>query len=212
MTFRSACRGGVLALAGSLAFGPPPSRAGEEPKARVPDLSGRWKLNKELSDAAASASTDSQGARGPSQPKAGADLQTPGRGGHGAAGARTSRPTVPRPDDDPRGPAQAADAGETLTITQTDLEIAVLDKAGQARSLYPNGKTYKADEGASEVRSQWKDGSLLVEKKNVSGWRATETWQVAPDRSRLTVVVRIEGGSRPRATVKRVFDRAEPAP
>ncbi|HUL77094.1 MAG TPA: hypothetical protein VL691_07500, partial [Vicinamibacteria bacterium] len=216
---RLVCLGAALAVACGVALGPRPAAAAEESKGSAADLSGHWKVNKALSDdVQGKPGTSPEGESGheASAPRAGADaaLQGPrsGRGSHGSAGSRTSRPSVPAPDDDPRGPQKVAEAGETLTITQTEVEIAVVDKTGQARSLYPNGKTYKADDGASDVRSYWKDGSLVVEKKNVRGWRLTETWQLAPDRSRLTVVWHLEGGSRPKSNLKRVYDRVEPSP
>jgi hypothetical protein len=87
------------------------------------------------------------------------------------------------------------------------LVIAVAEKAGGQREYYPNGRTYKADEGQSDVKSEWRAGRLVFEKKTRQGWHLAETWQVAPDRSRLTIETRIEGGGRPKGSVTRVYDR-----
>ena len=177
MNIRWACLGGALVMAAGTGFGPPSARAGERPRTGAVDLSGEWRLNKQLSD-----------------------------GGQPTAPASSER----QRDRDAPGPA--AEPGATLTITQTELEVVVQEKPGQARSFYPNGKAYKADDGASDIRSQWKDGVLLVEKKNARGWKLTETWQLAPDGKRLSLDWRLEGGGRPRTAVRRVYDRVEPGP
>ena len=86
------------------------------------------------------------------------------------------------------------------------------DKPGQVRSFYPNGKTYKADDGASNITSSWKNGALLFEKRNARGWRLTELWQVTPNGAQIQVESRIEGGGYKKSVTKRVYDRvAEPA-
>jgi hypothetical protein len=96
-----------------------------------------------------------------------------------------------------------------MTVTQADSQIVVAETPGQTRNLYPNGKTYKADEGATQIRTSWENGRLVVEKKNVHGWRLVETWELAPDRSRVTVHLQFEGGKRPKLTLTRVYDRAD---
>jgi len=218
MKLRWTCLSGGLAIAAGLAFGPPQARADEKGQARLADLSGHWKVNKDLSDAepaAVGTSGEGQGGHDGSNVTSGRD--SPGEdaarreggrhGGGSSGGARTGRTsTAPGSDDDPRGARRTAEPQE-LTITQTELEIVVEEKPGQTRNLYPNGKTYKADEGASQIKTSWRDGALVVEKKNVRGWKLTETWQLSPDRSRLGVDLRLEGGSRPRMSLKRVYDR-----
>jgi hypothetical protein len=147
------------------------------------DLSGRWRLNLSLSSANAAAAPSATTA--PPQKKS----DEPAGKADGKAEAAKDVPVV------------------ELAITQTEAAIAVDEKPGAPRQYYPNGKTYKADDGQSDIRSQWRDGRLLFEKKTRQGWRLTETWEVAPDRNRLTVETRVEGGGRPKALVKRVYDR-----
>lgn len=212
MLLRSACISGALALAAGVAFGPAGARAEEKPRASTADLSGRWRLNKELSDNAqpgySAPRSVAQGADAGAKESGGGGGSYRGAGGGGRG--RTSRPSAPGGvDDDPRGVQRAAQPAEELTITQTELAIAVQETPGQTRTYYPNGRTYKTDDGASEINAQWRDGTLVVAKKNTRGWKLTETWRLAPDRSRLTVDLRLEGGSRPKLSLRRVYDRAE---
>ena len=212
MHVRLACLSGVLVIAAAVAFVPAPARSEDKSKAGTADLSGRWKLNKELSDKdqpqyspkaaeAAAAGAEAAADRGGSG----------GRGrGSGTRGGASRPPTPGGADDDPRGAQRAAEPAEEMTITQTEPEIVVEEKPGQPRAFYPNGKAYKADDGASDVKSTWSDGGLVVEKKNARGWKLTETWRLAPDRKRLTVDLRLQGGGRPKVATRRVYDRVEP--
>jgi hypothetical protein len=114
-------------------------------------------------------------------------------------------------------PDKKDDAGSgapaELTIRQSETTVVVTEKPGATREYYPNGRTYKADEGQSDVRSQWRGGQLVYEKRSQRGWKVSESWQIAPDRSRLTVEVRASGGGQQKVAVKRVYDRVtEPAP
>ena len=223
MSARWAWLCGTLVIAAGVGLGPARIRGEEGSKVRPADLSGRWKLNRELSDdeeAKASATIAGQIARDSSSNGSNGDSQggSSGRGGRGrrggggGGGGRVSRPSDEAGDDlDPRGPRRTAGAAEALTITQTEPEIVVAELSGATRSFYPDGRSYKADEGASDVKARWRDGTLVVEKKSVHGWKLTETWQLSSDRSRLEVSLRFEGGSRPRLSFKRVYDRAQPS-
>jgi hypothetical protein len=99
---------------------------------------------------------------------------------------------------------------EELLIAQGEAEIAVDEKFGRLRRLHPDGKKYKTDNGASEIKSYWKDGRLVVETKRARG-SSIETWERVPDGSRLIVSVRLEGGVGPRLELKRIYDLAPAA-
>jgi hypothetical protein len=214
MKVRLGCLGAILAM--SVLLGPPWASGEEGPGSGHPDLSGHWKLNKQLSDdeQAKLRTTDQDGGgREPSQREGAAEPEgegsrggEDGRGGHGDG--ERGRASVAAPDDDPRGPRQPAAPWDSLTITETDLQVVVEGNTGQTRNFYPNGKTYNADDGASQVKTTWKDGALVFEKKNMHGWRETEIWQLSPERNRLRVDVRVEGGKRPRLSFTRVYDRS----
>ena len=57
------------------------------------------------------------------------------------------------------------------------------EKFGRLRRLRPDGKKYKADNGASEIKSFWKEGRLVVETRRARG-SSIETWERVPDGSR----------------------------
>ena len=113
-------------------------------------------------------------------------------------------------DDDPRGAMRAVfEPAEELLIAQTETEIAVEEKFAETRHLHPDGKKYKTDNGASEIKTSWKEGKLVIETKRARGGRVVETWERIPDGSRLIVNVKMEGGFGPGLALKRVYDRAE---
>ncbi len=214
--------GEILTVALALAIGSHAGRAEAKVKTAAADLSGQWKLNKQLSDDE-QARLNAMG--GEPAGREASDLTSEedagreggsgrGRGRHGGGaggGARIANPSVASGgDDDPRGPRRVSGPPEALTVAETGQEIAVEETPGQVRHLYPNGKTYKTDDGASEIKTSWRDGSLVVEKKNAHGWKLTEIWQLAPDRNRLRIALRFAGGSRPPLSLERVYDRAEP--
>jgi hypothetical protein len=120
----------------------------------------------------------------------------PGKAGPPGAGA----------GDDPREAMRAIlEPAEELLIAQNEAEIAVDEKFGRMRRLHPDGKKYKTDNGASEIKSYWKEGRLVVETKRARG-SSIETWERVPDGSRLIVLVRLEGGVGPKLELKRIYD------
>ena len=72
---------------------------------------------------------------------------------------------------------------------QTEAELAVEEKFGATRRLHPDGKKYKTDNGASEIKSSWKEGKLVVETKSMRGGRVAgdlgaDPGRKPPDRER----------------------------
>ena len=190
---------GMLLLAG-LCAGVAPAAA-DEPPATVPNFSGHWKLNTELSDKPPAAPIGKNMAKPPVEEKNEAQA---GRGGRKQASAPPPVATATT--------ATPSEPIAELTVLQTAVEIRVEDKPGQVRSFYPNGKTYKTDDGNSDITSSWKNGALLFEKKNTRGWKLTELWQVTPDGKQIKVESRIEGGGYKKSVTKRVYDKVtEPA-
>jgi hypothetical protein len=116
-------------------------------------------------------------------------------------------------DDDSREAMRAVmEPAEELAIAQTGTEIVVDEKFGRTRRLHPDGRKYKTDNGASEIKTSWKEGKLLVETKRSRGGSVVETWELVPGGSRIIVNVKIEGGFGPGATLKRVYDRGQESP
>ena len=134
-----------------------------------------------------------------------------GMGGPGGGGGRMGPPPGGMGgDDDPREAMRAVfEPAEELVIEQTETEITVEEKFAETRHLHPDGKKYKTDNGASEIKASWKEGQLVIETKRSRGGRVVETWERIPDGSRLIVNVKMEGGFGPGLALKRVYDRAE---
>ncbi len=217
MNARRAGLSGVLVMAVGFACGAATAVAEQKTAAAAPNLSGHWRLNKELSDdeSARLATAAPEGQKAADSTTT-SQAEPEGRGGREggrrgrSAGSQASKSAPP--GNDPRGAVRPAEPSGDMTVTQTEVAITVEDAPGQTRSYYPNGKTYKADDGASDVKSAWKDGALVFEKKNVRGWKMSESWQLSADGARLSLAVRYEGGGRPSIVVKRVYDRVAPTP
>jgi hypothetical protein len=129
-------------------------------------------------------------------------------------GGRGGGPMGPPPggtgDDDARESMRAIfEPAEELAVSQSGTEIAIDERFGRTRRLHPDGKKYKTDNGASEIKTSWKEGKLLVETKPTRGGGVVETWELVPDRSRIIVMVKMEGGFGPRVELKRIYDRAK---
>ncbi len=181
MFLRAIAVSGVVAACGAAAT----AWAAQAPAAASVDVSGQWRLNEALSSGL---TTDA--APGPAPDK---NVPKGVQKAESAPGSETKAPGEKKPTE--------------LTVTQTATEVTLVENPGGSRSYWPNGKTYKADEGQSDIRSSWQGGRLVFEKKNAQGWKLTETWSLSADRNRLTIDQVFEGGHRPKAVVKRVYDR-----
>jgi hypothetical protein len=196
------------AVAFSIGVVPGPSLASADEKAEVApvhvDLSGRWVYNRELSDDAREKMREGM----------------EGRGGHGGGpGGSGPGGRVPGGGPPPGGMGGDDDAHESmraiiepaeeLAVAQTATEIAIDEKFGRTRRLHADGKKYKTDNGASEIKTSWKGGKLLVETKRARGGSVVEAWELVPDGSRIIVNVKMEGGFGPSVTLKRIYDRGK---
>jgi hypothetical protein len=101
------------------------------------------------------------------------------------------------------------EASTELTITQTEPEIVIQEGDGRLRVLHPDGKKYKAEGGSAEVSARWEGALLRVEFKTQMGAKVTETFDLAANRSRMTVTLRLERSPMPTVTIKRVYEPAD---
>lgn len=202
MNARLAGLGSIL-LVTAIGFGATPAAA-EEKAFAAPSFAGRWRLNKELSDKPpAVAASQGQVA---AKPGGGEKAAKPAAAEKAGTGGGAGHPKAAKPADAASSAQPPAEASAEFTVRQTEVEIVAEEASGQSRSFYPNGKTYKADEGTANFKSAWKNGALVFEKKSQRGWTYTETWQLTPD-GRLRVDTRLEGGGQRTAVSKRVYDR-----
>jgi len=211
--------GGLLVLAAVLAQAPPPStEAAAATPAASSGLSGRWRFNAEQSDdvhkkmqeaAAGRQQGDSGGGGWGGHGGHGGGWGGGGRGGGWGGGGHGGRGSGGG-SGQPQSEAQQSmrgyfEAPTELMITQTEKEVAILDKDGQLRALHTDGQKYKDDSGA-EVQSRWDKDRLIVETKPSRGPKVTETFSLAGDKRQLLVSVHFDSQRLGPITVKRVYD------
>ena len=161
----------------------------------LPDYSGVWKLNRELSDDPAQALKDMRGSSGGSSGWHGRG----GRGRHGGSG----------------GSGDGVAALETLTIRHSEPEVTIVDGAGREHRFTTDG--IKSEEersrgGTTKVSAAWKDGRLEVVTAPERGPKWTDTYAITADRTQLTVTTKIDGARGGSATIRRVYDAVPDEP
>jgi hypothetical protein len=184
-----------LALAAALASPAPPS------------LSGKWVLNKELSEDARTKLREAGAGRRPGGYEgAHGGMSGPGGGrmGGGFGGRGMGGPGGDPPDG--RGMKDVLDPPETLTITQSADEIA-LDDGQAVHHVRPDGRKTKVD-GDVEQQARWSGAELVVESKPPKGPKITSAYLLVPEKRQLHVTSRFEGRSGDAVTVRRVYDAA----
>jgi len=178
-----------LLLLGIVAVGRP-LLAGET-AAQRPDFSGRWTYSATLSDDARQRMYEAvDRERGRFGPAGGVPL--------GPAGSGMLEPVF--------------QPAEELTIAQSALEIVIDESYGRRRVLHTDGRKYKTENGSAELRAEWRQDRLLVQTKDREGRKVVESWSLSASRSRLIAEVKLELGLGPKLLLKRVYERARPAP
>lgn len=150
-----------------------------------PDLSGRWTLNRELSESAEAKldrlhSTQSSG-------------HGPGR--HGGAGGRGEMEDLRRVLLTPAA---------WLTLTVDGDRIVITDSDGQVRRLSASGQKERV--GGRDVRTKW-DGDRLVLEAAWGMATVIDTYERAADGARMTVTTTVDVSGQI-VTVRRVYDLA----
>jgi len=161
----------------------------------LPDYSGVWKLNRELSDDPAQALKDMRGSSGGSSGWHGRG----GRGRHGGSG----------------GSGDGVAALETLTIRHSEPEVTIVDGAGREHRFTTDGRKSEEERsrgGTTKVSAAWKDGRLEVVTAPEHGPKWTETYAITADRTQLTVTTKIDGARGGSATIRRVYDAVPDEP
>jgi hypothetical protein len=202
---------GALVCFAVAGLGPARAAMADEKGAAVssaPDLSGRWQLNKELSDDA------HEKMRQPTGRQRGGYGPGPGMLGPGSGSGRLGLPPSGGGDDDSDESLHAIlDPAEELSIFQGQPDIVLDEKFVRRRTLHADARKYKAENGAAEVKAEWKEGRLVIETRGFRGRKTTETWERNASGKRLTALVKLATGNGPTVTIKRVYDRVgEAAP
>jgi hypothetical protein len=179
---------------------------------KVPNLTGAWTLNRDLSDDTAKLLESMQGG---DHGGSGGGQRRPGGGGHGpgmhggGGGGNRSGMTPEQMRAMRARMSEVLDTPARLTIVQGDGSVTLTNADGRSHRLTTNDKKEKrpvADEMV-EVRAKWDDGRLVNETWFSDGMNVTETYSIGPDRRQLNVAVKVEGSHVPRSvTLRRVYD------
>lgn len=174
-------------------------------------MTGRWKLNEELSPLP----------RAGSSPTAGAVPSRGGRGGGGSGGGGTRPPGVMSQQQLQQLRLRAiyrelTVRPQTLTITATLDKATFVDDDDVERVVLLNGKKDKLDLGTTvlDSRSRWDVAALTIELEAGSQLKLTEVFELSPTARQLLVTLKTGDGSNPRrgqsqSYVQRVYDRID---
>lgn len=187
----------------------------------VPDLTGAWVLNSDLSDKPGQRGPDDNGARGRSGRPGGRGGGGGGfgggmgGGGRGGSGDPGGGGRMGSPEDMERMRAVmevALRAPARLTIVTADERLVVTDDEGASFRIPLDGSkdTGAANGVAFETTAKWENTTLRVERKFKGGLKLVQNYALSADPRLLTVSSKIEGGQMPGGgrTVKRVYDSA----
>ncbi len=173
------------------------------------DLSGRWVFSETASR------EQNQSARGGDARGMPGSQRRPARGvpggtdlGGGFPGGRPrdgSAPGGARPER-PRMP----DHIRNLTIMQTDTAVVLSALGGPEVTVITDGRRRDVvwlDGNNAEVKAEWTDNGLVIERREESGPTVRETYLRYPRSTRLSVEMEIKGSNLPRAMkLVRLYD------
>jgi hypothetical protein len=188
---RRALSHAILILAGSSLGVPSGARA----QAALADLAGTWALDtaanddtKALEEEAAKPAARMPGERGPVRVRVGGDARVYPGGGFGAA-----RRFDPALFQLAVNAVKDAPARITIAVTGDTVLIARGDSAPE--TFVANGRKVKRPwlEGEAEIRAEWKDGRLRIERKLENDLKFEETWTVDAVTRRLIVQTVVDG-------------------
>jgi len=181
----------------------------------LPNLSGKWYLNKDASDSPDAATRDSQGSGSGSSSRGGGGGGGMGMGRHGGGHhGRSSGPSDDgRASEDGSPLRDAFQRTQILDIKHEEPRLSVTDAAGRERVFYTDGRKVEEEHsygGTTKVTARWKDGHVEVTSASEKGPKVTETYAVTADHSQLTVTTIFQGGRRD-VTIRRVYQTTPPA-
>lgn len=161
----------------------------QERESRRPDLSGRWQLNRELSENAEEKLERMQSSQG----------HGPGRHGLGGLFGRLFGG-----GDMEEARRMVLNAPSSLTLTQDGDRIVLTGSDGRARTLTANSRKEKVN--GRDVLTKW-DGERLVSETMVGDAKVTETFERSASASQLVVTTRMDMRGHG-VSVRRVYDAA----
>jgi hypothetical protein len=216
-------RVGVVGLAFVLTAGAPRGASMQKSDvAQLPDLTGEWRLNAELTQRPERPQEGGFTAPG----RTGGGGQMPGgmggmgggrRGPGGTGGGGESHPNSEELAKVREAMRLATLIPDRLTIVRSENGFIVTDDDGASLKLMPDGKTAKSESGALkiETKAKWDEAVLVVERKFEGGVKATDRYWVTEAPRQLVVASKVEAGrmagDRARAH-QRVYDLSTTSP
>jgi hypothetical protein len=176
----------------------------------LPDLTGTWKLNKDMSDDPATVWKE---AREPSDSTRGGSTGGGLGMGHGR-GHGMARGGGARHGDDGAGGLDFFAALQTLRIEHHEPALSITDGSGRARMIYTDGRKTEEERshgGTTKVTARWKDGRIEATSVPERGPKVTEKYAITADRLQLTVTTTFEGGHGSDVTIRRIYDAVRDA-
>ena len=147
--------------------------------ATTPDLSGKWRMNRELSEDAGKKLENALRSAG-----------TVARRGGRLAPNQDARD---RERDLPRRRIEALiKASESLDIRQGKKEVSVTEGDLRERKFYTDGRPYQRQDQSGNLvtmRARWRGKRLVVDTRLADGGRFTESYELAPGGRQLIVTV-----------------------
>jgi hypothetical protein len=209
-----------LALAPATVIAAAPA---EPARPAIPNLAGRWQLNRELSEDARQKMREAMNQGRPRSGLMGG--RRPRGGGAGAPAGALPPEGFGGADRESEGPSQdLLEPPELLTVTQTEGQVTIEDGQRVLR-LYTDGRKSKRENGLVEVRARWKASELVVESKGADLPKAGSDSQRSPSnrigapksvtvyaldaaKRQLLVTTHLEGPLGESVVVRRVYDVA----
>jgi len=184
----------------------------------LPNLSGKWYLNKDASDSPdAMRSSEGSGSGSGSHGGGGGGGMGMGHGGHGGGGRHGGR-SAPSDDgavsEDGSPVRDAFQRTQILDIRHEEPKLSVTDAAGRERVFYTDGRKVEEEHsygGTTKVTARWKHGRVEITSAPEKGPKVTKTYAVTADHSQLTVTTTFQGGRRD-VTIRRVYQTTPPEP
>jgi hypothetical protein len=190
--------------------------------AQHPDLSGRWVLNKGVSDnprdmmrggdsgggRSGGGGGMRSGRRGGFGGGGGGGGGRMGRGGGGGGGMSDEQRARMRQTMD-----LAFTAPASLEIASGDSSV-TLSADGDKLALTTDGRKVhrepQADgDGAVDIKARWQGNDLIVERSVSGGGKISEDYMRSVDGKQLYVIVNFDGGRGRSITFRRIYDPAE---
>ena len=145
----------------------------------IPDLSGKWSMNRELSEDAKA-----------KLERVFPTLSTVGPHG-GDKGTHADARDTEREQVRRRIEA-LIEASETLEITQINQELTVVEGNLRERKFYTDGRPFERQDrrgNMTTIRARWRGPRLVVDTKLADGGKFTESYELSPRGEQLFVTV-----------------------